>query len=163
MRIDLSFQKRKFLLFCPPDWLHSHDVQGTTRDAFELLSKLSPDSVATIIKNKDGGLMSKKVALLTELKTIVLQSKQKSNTSRKPHEGTFSLCKLSLDPCFPIDVLNQSFVLTRRVHLEARPLVVRDRIQAKVASSTRPVGKTYYTHANPAYSFMTWPKLCTQK
>ena len=28
MRIDLNSQKRKFLLFCPPDWLHSHDVQG---------------------------------------------------------------------------------------------------------------------------------------
>ena len=77
MRIDLNFQKRKFILFCPPDWLHSRDVQGTTRDAFELLSKLSPDPVATIIKNKDGGLMPKKVALLTELKTIVPQSKQK--------------------------------------------------------------------------------------
>ena len=28
MRIDLNSQKRTFLLFCPPDWLHSHDVQG---------------------------------------------------------------------------------------------------------------------------------------
>ena len=28
MRIDLNSQKRKLLLFCPPDWLHSHDVQG---------------------------------------------------------------------------------------------------------------------------------------
>ena len=28
MRIDLNSQKRKFILFCPPDWLHSHDVQG---------------------------------------------------------------------------------------------------------------------------------------
>ena len=27
MRIDRNSQKRKFLLFCPPDWLHSHDVQ----------------------------------------------------------------------------------------------------------------------------------------
>ena len=27
-RIDLNAQKRKFILFCPPDWLHSHDVQG---------------------------------------------------------------------------------------------------------------------------------------
>ena len=27
-RIDLNSQKRKFLLFFPPDWLHSHDVQG---------------------------------------------------------------------------------------------------------------------------------------
>ena len=24
MRIDLNSQKRKFLLFCSPDWLHSH-------------------------------------------------------------------------------------------------------------------------------------------
>ena len=28
MRIDLNSQKRKYLLFCPPDWLHSYDVQG---------------------------------------------------------------------------------------------------------------------------------------
>ena len=28
MRIDLNSQKRKFLLFCPPEWLHSHDVRG---------------------------------------------------------------------------------------------------------------------------------------
>ena len=28
MRIDLNSHKRKFLLFCPLDWLHSHDVQG---------------------------------------------------------------------------------------------------------------------------------------
>ena len=28
MRIDLNSWKRKFLLFCPPHWLHSHDVQG---------------------------------------------------------------------------------------------------------------------------------------
>ena len=29
MRIDLNSQKRKFRLFCPPDWLYqSHDVQG---------------------------------------------------------------------------------------------------------------------------------------
>ena len=27
-RIDLNSQRRKFILFCPPDWLHSHDVQG---------------------------------------------------------------------------------------------------------------------------------------
>ena len=28
MRIDLKSQKRKlFIWFCPPDWLHSHDVQ----------------------------------------------------------------------------------------------------------------------------------------
>ena len=26
MRIDLNSQKRIFVLFCPPDWLHSHDV-----------------------------------------------------------------------------------------------------------------------------------------
>ena len=25
--MDLNSQKRKFLLLCPPDWLHSHDVQ----------------------------------------------------------------------------------------------------------------------------------------
>ena len=31
MRIDLNSQKRTFLLFCPPDWLHSHDVQGVYR------------------------------------------------------------------------------------------------------------------------------------
>ena len=28
LRIDLNSQKIKFPLFCPPDWLHSHDVQG---------------------------------------------------------------------------------------------------------------------------------------
>ena len=28
MRIDLNSQERKFLLFCPPDWLYSYDVQG---------------------------------------------------------------------------------------------------------------------------------------
>ena len=33
MRIDLNSQKRKFLLFCPPDWLHSHYVQGVYFDA----------------------------------------------------------------------------------------------------------------------------------
>ena len=26
MRIDLNSQKRIFVLFCSPDWLHSHDV-----------------------------------------------------------------------------------------------------------------------------------------
>ena len=29
MRMDLNFKKRKFLLFYPPDWLQSHDVQGS--------------------------------------------------------------------------------------------------------------------------------------
>ena len=28
MRIDFNSQKRKFVLFCPPNWLHSHDAQG---------------------------------------------------------------------------------------------------------------------------------------
>ena len=28
-RIDPNAQKRKFILFCPPDWLHSHDMQGS--------------------------------------------------------------------------------------------------------------------------------------
>ena len=28
MRIVHNSQKRKLILFCPSDWLHSHDVQG---------------------------------------------------------------------------------------------------------------------------------------
>ena len=28
--IDLNSQKRKFILFRPPDWRHSHDVQGVS-------------------------------------------------------------------------------------------------------------------------------------
>ena len=27
-RTIFFFQKRKFLLFCPPDWLHPTDMQG---------------------------------------------------------------------------------------------------------------------------------------
>ena len=33
MRIDLNSQKRTFRLFCPPDWLHSHDVQGVLQES----------------------------------------------------------------------------------------------------------------------------------
>ena len=60
-----QFPEKKMYFVLSSRLAASRDVQGTTRDAFELLSKLSPDPVATIIKNKDGGLMPKNVALLT--------------------------------------------------------------------------------------------------
>ena len=34
--IRFFLQKRNFLLFCPPDWLHSHDVQGVYSLDFDI-------------------------------------------------------------------------------------------------------------------------------
>ena len=38
MKIDLNSQKKKIILFCPPDWLHSHDMQGVYFDWLKNLS-----------------------------------------------------------------------------------------------------------------------------
>ena len=56
MRIDLNSQKIKCLLFYPPNWLHSHDVQGVysvrcvceERTAGGLIRKPKPKIAAVI-------------------------------------------------------------------------------------------------------------------
>ena len=46
--IDLNSQKSKFLLFCPPDWLHFHEMQGikpnqTKPNQNKDISRLGPE------------------------------------------------------------------------------------------------------------------------